>query len=1139
MGLYAGKTARRWRLALTCALGIFLAAPSAYAQFDRGQISGVVRDQTGAIVPGATVTATRQQTAATQTTVTDASGYYTFPNLASGRYNISAELQGFKTAVREGVQLDATGSLTIDFALSAGAVSEQVTVTAEQTLLQTDVALRKTVESKDIEQLSFSGRNPIGVAGLKPGVIGGSFNNYGFSDLGNGGFNINGSRTDENNITVDGATAVRTRSSGAIVGIQNVDAIQEVQVLTGDYMPEYGRASGGQIRMVTKSGSNRFSGSASYYLRDDKLQANTWSRNRSTDPSQNSGPAPFDYKQYAYSIGGPVPFGMLKDRLFFFAAQEWVNFFQVQTNTATVPTAKMRTGDFSELLDPNNGFFSGARIIMNPATGLPFPGNIIPAGQLSPNGLAMLNAYPLPTPGFRQGTDNTIISSDNPQDQRKDNFRLDYRLGDKNQFSYRYGKYNWTAIDAFRGTFPYARTDWDRPNTTQTASWTSTITSKLINEFSFTKSLDEVFINVFRGTDLFQRSKYGINYPYLFPQNKEIEDKIPTISIANFSTIDGGPYPSSSRGPIYTFNNATTYLKGRHTFKAGIVIEYSGEDDFDQINVNQVAGGTNNQNGAMNFTNASVGRNSTGLGVANAAMGLFTNYAEIGQRALTKWRSLATDLFVQDSWRPTNKLTVEGGVRWALWPPWYSKTNNIATFDPSYYDASNQAVIDPATGRILSGPRYNGIILPGDGFPSSASDLAVYDDPAVNALFVGAPRGFAETHYNVFEPRLGAAYSVDPKTILKASAGVFHNRTTLNDSMLLGGNPPFQPMVVVDNGIADDPGGAGGASSLPLSMTAIDPVFKHPTAYMWSVGVQREIPLSFIMDVTYVGRRGLYLQRERDINQMLPGTIQANPGVNPAALRPFKGYGTIRMSENAGYSKYNSLQISAERRYKNGFKFSAAYTLSHSLDNASGKRDVMFNAYDDTGFWGNSSFDRRHVFNFSYIYDLPFYPEQNGLIGRVLGGWQISGSTFMRSGTPLWVTESADIAGTGDTFGNPWNLNGDPKGNANESFSAGSNADQNYWFDPTVYSRPAAGTFGNGARNNIYNPGQYQWDIAFFKNVAIQGTKTVQFRAEIFNFPNHANWNGAESNPTNANFGRVTSKDNSRRDIQLSLRFLF
>src|SRR5439155_25401938 len=174
-------------------------------------------------------------------------------------------------------------------------------------VLQTDVTVRKTVEAKDIEQLAFSGRNPIGVVGLKAGVMGGNFNSRGFSDLGNGGFNINGSRADENNITIDGATAIRTRSSGAIVGIQNVDAIQEVQVLTANYMPEYGRASGGQIRFVTKSGANRYSGSASFFYRDDKLQANTWSRNRSTNPVENSGPAPFDYKQPSYAVGGPVP----------------------------------------------------------------------------------------------------------------------------------------------------------------------------------------------------------------------------------------------------------------------------------------------------------------------------------------------------------------------------------------------------------------------------------------------------------------------------------------------------------------------------------------------------------------------------------------------------------------------------------------------------------------------------------------------------------------------------------------------------------------------------------------------------------------------------------------------------------------
>src|SRR3982750_3435107 len=322
MFLYAGKAGRQWCLGIACLLGVVFAATPAFAQFDRGQISGVVKDDTGGVVPGVTVTATQVSTQAARDTVTDASGFYTFANLSAGRYNISAELQGFKKSIKEGVQLDAAGALTIDLALSTGAISENVTVTAEQTLLQTDVALRKTVEAKDIEQLSFNGRNPIGVAGLKAGVIGGSFNNYGFSSLSNGGYNINGSRGDENNITVDGATAIRTRASGASIGVQNVDAIQEVQVLTANYMPEFGRASGGQIRMVTKSGGNRYSGTASYFMRDDKLQANTWARNRSPNALENAGPAPFDYKQYGYSFGGPVPGEMVRNKLYFFGAQE-------------------------------------------------------------------------------------------------------------------------------------------------------------------------------------------------------------------------------------------------------------------------------------------------------------------------------------------------------------------------------------------------------------------------------------------------------------------------------------------------------------------------------------------------------------------------------------------------------------------------------------------------------------------------------------------------------------------------------------------------------------------------------------------------------------------------------------------------
>ena len=215
---------------------------------------------------------------------------------------------------------------------------------------------------------------------------------------------------------------------------------------------------------------------------------------------------------------------------------------------------------------------------------------------------------------------------------------------------------------------------------------------------------------------------------------------------------------------------------------------------------------------------------------------------------------------------------------------------------------------------------------------------------------------------------------------MRASGGVFHNRTLLNDSTLLGGNPPFQPMVTLSNGSVDNPSGGGaGGTDLPFGMQAQDVEFKHPTSYMWSTGVQREVPFGFIVDVTYVGRRGLYLPRERNINQLQPGTIGRNPGVNIAALRPYKGYGVLRLTENAARSMYNSLQLSVDRRYSNGLKVGLAYTLGKSTDNGSDKRNVLWDPYDDTIYEGPSNFDRRHALSIYYIYDLPFWREPTNL----------------------------------------------------------------------------------------------------------------------------------------------------------------
>jgi len=327
-------------------------------------------------------------------------------------------------------------------------------------------------------------------------------------------------------------------------------------------------------------------------------------------------------------------------------------------------------------------------------------------------------------------------------------------------------------------------------------------------------------------------------------------------------------------------------------------------------------------------------------------------------------------------------------------------------------------------------------------------------------------------------------------------------------------------------------------------------VFNLPTAYTWSTGVQREMPFGLMVDVTYVGRLGRNLQRERNINQLPAGTLQRNPAVNIAALRPYLGYGAIRLTENAGRSRYNALQISADRRYLNGLKLGFAYTLGKSEDNGSDKRNVVWNTYDDSFYWGASNFDRRHVLNVYYIYDLPFWKAQDTALKNALGGWQVSGATFYRTGTPFSIVRTNDIAGVGDgNFGQPYNLVGDPFANANGNFSAGSGNDQNFWFNPAAFAAPTAGTFGNAPRNAWYNPSQQQWDIAFFKNFRLPGTQRLQFRVEVFNFINRPNWSNVagttttsgfnQVDPTNANFGRVVGKDDSRRDAQLSLRYSF
>jgi hypothetical protein len=912
-----------------------------------------------------------------------------------------------------------------------------------------------------------------------------------------------------------------------------VETVQEVQILTSNYNAEYGRSAGGQVRMVTKSGGRDFHLSLYDYLRNRSLDANSWARNlQGQKKPQNT------FNQFGFVLSGPVyvpgKWNTERNKLFFLFSQEYIRYRREVTSQGVVPTLAMRSGNFSELLSANP-LFTGTRTVLDPTNRQPFANNIIPASRLSTNGLGLLKAYPEPIPGFQNGRNNWFAARPQPQNQRKDTLSVDFLPTNNQTVRLRWMNYEYNELQGFRGTFDRAVQDWSRPNDTASVNHIWTISPTMINEFSISASVDRVYIGVETQRGVHRRSAYGINYPYIFPERKEIFDKIPTISINQFNDVDGGPYPAQSAGPIYVISNNLTKIMGSHTLKFGAVFERAGQNDFDQINVSGVPGGTNNQNGRFIFSDNRAGAATSGLAIANAALGLFDSYAEIGPRAYTPYRGHMFEGFIQDSWKATSKLRLELGLRYTLMQPYYySLWRNMAVFDASRYDPAKAVVMDPRTGNVLSGDRYNGVIIPGTGWPKAAiGRVAIASDPSFNRLFSGGSKTFGQWQKKNFAPRIGLAYAFNSKNVLRAGVGTFYQRPGVADNVFLGGQAPFQPFVSVATGSVDNPGGTQGVG-FPFYYMTQDPVYKIPRSHQWNVTFERELPFDTILTTGYIGRVGTHLERVRNLNQLQPGTIQANPGINVNALRPYKGFAQIDANENAARSEYNSFQLEANRRFSKGLLLGFAYTFSKSVDNGSQRRNILYNAFDDRNFWGPSEFDTRHIVMFNYVYELPLFRGSQGIKKTMLGGWQISGNTQWQTGTPFTVQTGDDFAGTG-TGGQPWQLTSEisyPR-----QFAAGGARDAAQYFTVTAV-RPTPGTFANQTRNMFYSTSFQNWNLSTFKNFAFRERHNIQFRAEFFNLPNHPNWNGPDSNPTSATFGKVTGK-NSERNIQLALRYSF
>jgi hypothetical protein len=1168
-----------------CAMMLFCSfSRIALAQNDVGSIVGFVTDQTGAAVPNAKVTITNEGTGEKRTVVSDAQGHYTVPNLPPTIYTMTAEAPGFQKFVSSHNTLASNTTIDIEAKLTVGQATETVEVTDTAAVLQTQSgSVQSEVTGTQVQKQELNGRNPVYMAQLLPGVSStATLGDFNFSFNGGDTFSINGARSQDTQYTLDGAPAVRTRDDGQIIAGANVDSVQEIQVLTADYSAEYGSASGAQVRIVTKSGTRDFHGAAYEYLRNSAMNANTWTRN--LNPQTQFAP-PFRYNNFGFAVGGPiwapkVPFlDRLRNKFFFFVNEDWIRYRYTDTETQAVPTDLMRQGNFSELLNPNPWYPTGTQIyqpgtcpVAGAASCQAYPNNVIPQSQWSANGIAILNAYPAPTPGFLQGSDNWAASAPHPINQRKGQINADLLVTPSNHLEFRRSDDSYNEITPFNQSSNLVPIAWQRPNQTDALGWEWTIGPSMINEARFSLSIDDVYINAYPGPG-YDRGAFGIDFPYIIPGLKAAENKIPTVEVPTFFSLAGGPYPSHSSGIIYAGSDSFTKVWGNHTIKGGFYFNYKGENDNDQINVDTVPGGASNQNGTFFFTDARTGLGATsGVGLANLALGLADSYTEIGPKAYTVWRGKMFEYFIQDNWQVNPKLHLDYGIRITNTLPPYAQWANATYFDPASYVPGDAPFVDPATGNVTlgTGNPYNGVVIPGfSSFPSSATangrvpaanpaNGACADEPCTGLFAPHLPKGYIHSTTQV-QPRFGIAYQVAPTTVVRAGAGRFVTDKGIIDNIFPGGNSPFQPTLTVSNVSVDNPGASlTPALEAPIPLTTLNNHLVPPTRWNWNLSVQQEMPaLRSVFSLAYVGARGIHNWVAVDINQPTVGALTANPGDNVNYLRPYKGFASIQQEQSNVNSTYHALQASWSTNV-GASTLGIAYTFSKSMDNSSNYRDILPDSYNTSNLWAPSEYDIRNILIINYLYALPFFKGQHNLLGQTLGGWELSGSSQFQSGTPCGVGTNDDFAGVGEygsfgcgTEGQFWVMNEAPR---HIGGFAGPNGTGSKWFSTTnatggpIFTQPAAGTFNlqQGVRDSIYGPGLQNWNLALLKTFPLFKENAFEFRAEAYNFINHPNLaaigasGGLNLTPNTSQFGEVTGKSTTNpRTLQVGARYRF
>lgn len=1100
---------------------------SANAQEVTANIIGTVTDSTGASVGGAKVTVTATaRNQVVRNLETNAEGLYAATLLPVGEYSVSVEAKGFRKATQNGIGLTANQKFTADFKLEVGDVSQSITVEApvEQVELQTSQQ-SGLISGTQVRELSLNNRHFAQLVALQPGVSSnlsdqiymGATNPTGGQNI--VGLSINGTRQSQQNWTVDGADNVDRGANITINMYPSIDAIDEIKIVRSPYSAEFGRAGGGQISVITKSGTNELHGSGYEFFRNDWLNANNFFNNLNNNPRP-----PLRYNDFGYTVGGPVFLPRVyngKNKTFFFFSEEFRRVINYNAQTVLVPNANELRGIF-----PNPVCTAlSADFTTCTATGTQIT-NINPVAQEYVQDI--FSKIPVPTVG--NNLYNPVRGIFNA---RQELVRIDHNFSEKLALSGRYLHDSIPTVEPFGygtnlATPNVATTSTNSPGWSLVIRGTSSLSATWYNEVGWAWSHGGIFSH---STGLMNSTNSPDIKPNLvFPANPE---RVPGV------TFTGGLDKLSSFGPYnnFSYNHSIfdnmTKVFGRHTLKFGGAFYYYRKNE------NQLA----DDAGVFTFGNTPRPGNNVTLEQSWAyfLIGAVSNYSQPSQDLTADFRTKTFEGYIQDDFRVRSNLTINLGLRYSNYRQPTSANGLLTSFDPLAFDPSKAFQIDPTSGNRIAGTGdpYNGIIQGGKNSPFG------------NAI---------ATQRNLdFAPRVGFAW--DPfgtgKTSVRAGYGIFYDTTLLGFlETALGANPTTTfTQVNIANTSFSNPGSAAPSVSLvPPSPRGWDPQYHDPYIQQWSFEIQRQITNDSMFTIGYVGTKGTHLIGAIDINEAPPGAAAA-AGLFPASgyitsalrprlniLRPYRGYNAVNMVESWFNSNYNGLQTSFTKRFGKNGTLGVAYTWSKNItDNNSDRSNAPANSYNWKDDRGLATLDRRHVLTASYVYPLPFFKDNHGPAGYALGGWELSGIYSWNTGLPGAISSSTglDAAGLG-AANNASSLAGyrpDVVGDPN----SGANIRNIYrWFNTAAFAEVPAGANrpGNSGRFIIETPAISRWDFSLFKQFHLKERVNLQVRGESFNVLNHANFNAPTTTFGSPNFGKILGARDPRQ-IQLGAKVVF